>query len=153
MWPFKPKPNKVTPNLFKGVDLNVYDFLGTSEASYVNDDGKPLKSMSLYFFSKKGNPKDRKLYKNDTSIHKYDSLHTHPFVREAEIWAIGEGELYTYVNNPSEFLQQWMSSTRGYNWDGKRWTYDSPQPGMKTKPTQNNEGNLVRVDFSKNRDQ
>jgi hypothetical protein len=143
MWPFNKKSNH-----FKGIDLDQYHFVGRSVPSY-SSDSEVVNEMHLYFFANKDDPKDRRLIKECKSKEDRRKMDFHPFVRDAEVWAIGEGHIYELVLLPSNYLIQYMLDFGRYQYDYSTNSWVSCNKPLQQKPTASKEDNVLHVKFTK----
>lgn len=152
MWPFR-KKSETKKNTFHGVDLEVWEYLGSTEIKW-----NSLPS-TIYFFSSKIDQNERNYILSGrpksvlTEISQY-----HTYVSDkCELWRIGEFEFYHVIMKPSKFLKNWMFTNRGCVWniEKKWWTLASEQDRYdhsvaqhrKKHPEIYTEDNIVTVNF------
>ena len=153
MWPFKKKP-KNNQIMFHGFDLNLWDYLGSTEITF---DGVP---NLIHFFWKKGD--DERAYiltgrpeailKTIAKLHAY--VHNH-----CELWRVHELDIFLPIKNPSKFLKEWAFTNNGYvrNTETKWWVLASDQDRYKHSVAHHHKkhpeiyttDNIVTVNFKK----
>jgi hypothetical protein len=98
------------------MNLDDWDYLGYSEATYTNKEGNAEARAFIYFFEHK--EKDERHYELVPQSSFYTFL-THSFVLTVvELWRIYEKETYEAVMFPSSALKVDMTEI-GYEWNEK----------------------------------
>lgn len=145
------KNNEPTKNHFHGVDLNVWDYLGSTTIKW---DSIPV---DVYFFNTKGTGEERKyvLAGGHRTLLK-EILEFHSFVyHTCELWRIGEHKLCAVINSPSETLKKLTFERYGWVWNkGKNWWVHASENdkyeyevSKKTPKAIVTDNNIIKVDF------
>lgn len=104
-----------TPRWFYGVDLNKWDYLGSTKIKWINKHNETLDEVNVLFFSsvKDTNnrfwdiPDDHRLHREFTS---------HPFIFHLNRWRICDYELWDLIETPSKFLKEKMLNQENMIW-------------------------------------
>lgn len=125
-------------------DLNVWQYLGCSEISFVNEMDMKTHGCYVFFFEHKESGK-RSFYAQFNDSYekiKFNRSH-HFFTKHAPIWKAGETDLFHHIHEPSIYLRQYMESR--YN-----WVWDANDGWWKSKPKKTHTAdNVITVEFSK----
>lgn len=153
MWFQKPKKTETPQNLLHGVDMDVWDYLGSTEIRF---DKVPF---IIYFFWKKGDDDVRQYVvgpSDDSRIAFVKSNHRYIY-HTCELWRIAETEIYVPIREPSKWLNEYMFNQHGHTWDKeKKWwvlateqdRYDHAKANQTPKIIATDD-NLIKVNFKK----
>lgn len=152
MWFRKKQPSKtlnviLDGETLHGVSLSEFHYLGftifefTGESTYkyhahffISDSGKRRVSITTNF-------------QGDT-YYKY-----HKFYEKVTLWAVGEGELYHRIRNPSRYLKDYMAKKFSASWDSESgvWVDMNYETAVQKQnsTTQNvtKIGNVIKLNF------
>lgn len=142
-------------------NLNLWHFLGSTSLVYTEEQENPV-----FFFCRKDDFKKRSFYiggfgKSLVKQHNFYLKYIIP-------WSIGERDIHTYIETPSDWLIEHMSA-KGYvySWFLRNWISKNVQnpdtmllpegmtlPGTPEpkKPDTTKKGNVFEVDFKKKKD-
>lgn len=147
---------EVTKNFLHGVDLDVWDYLGSTEIKF---DNVPYE---LYFFHKKGSVAERKYIlvgSNSSRLKIVTEVHSFVY-HDCELWRIGEHEIFAVIRKPSKTLKAIAFDDYGYVWSKEKdwWVYASDQDRYnhevsvhqkKHSKIISEDNNIVKIDFKK----
>lgn len=155
---FRKKKAKVesTNRVFHGVDLEVWDYLGSTEIKFDNI------PYELYFFHKKGAVTERKYVLVGSTPSRIKLVRNiHSFVyHDCELWRIGEHGIFAVIRNPSKALKAIAFEEHGYVWskeknwwahasDKDRYDYEVTLHQKKQSKVISEDDNIVKIDFKK----
>jgi hypothetical protein len=152
MWFQKPVKEEAPQNIFHGVDLNEWNYLGSSPIKY------GTQPFEVYYFMKKGDDVRKYVVKgSDKSSIKFVSENHRYISHTCELWRISELEIYTPIYAPSNWLKDHLFQTNGWKWDTtKKWwvlatdqdKYEYAQANQSIKVIATDD-NIVSVNFKK----
>jgi hypothetical protein len=155
MW-FLKNNSEPTKNLLHGVDMNFWDYLGSTEIKW---NRVPCR---IYFFRSKDTETRKYVLVGVPELLINEVKNFHSFVYNAcELWRSGEVELYSVIHEPSKFLKAWVFETERWVWNTeKRWwalatekdkyDYVVSTHRKETPEIIRDDTNLIKVDFKGN---
>lgn len=143
-----------------GINLNDFHYLGLTQIFYVNEHSVKT-NASIFFFVHKTTSLRKFVLKSPAGYWK-TIFENHDWVTtEAELWAANERDLYQIIRSePSNYLEEYMLEKYDSVWDmeSKWWKksnkYDSAvkKASKETHQKVKSEGNILKLDFSRNKD-
>lgn len=158
---------KYVPNLFQGVDLNKWAYLGYARISYHDENKVETMSAKIMFFCAyaSDDPDDLTL---DIDTRKWvfstasrdELFRYHQFIDQANLWRIGENDIFQLINPPSQALKEYMLENYDSVWSTEKnwWVQDNQSVedakykeavDNQKKPDKIIEANIVKVNFKK----
>lgn len=155
----------VAPRLHN-INLNEWRYLGRTVLSFTDEDNIPSAKATLFSFCSTNDIDNRRFIIIPHQLeNQWADFDYHTYVIEhASLWKIGERDLWDIVGTePSRWLREYMFETHGITWDvnASWWSNGTVSPKslpknkknsmLKLVEPPNDETNVVRVTFGKNR--
>lgn len=106
--------------VFRGMNLDFWDYLGYSEVTYTDNNGKTEARAFVYFFEHK--EKDERHYEIVSQNSLYSFLKHSYILTVVELWKIYEKKSYEAIMFPSSSLKSKMVEI-GYEWNAAEATW------------------------------
>lgn len=155
------------PNMFEGVDLNDWAYLGYTKISYHDENKVETASARIMFFCAyvSDDPEDETL-DIDTRMWVFSTTSCpelfkyHHYIDQLNLWRIGETPIFDCISVSSLALREYMLNTYDYVWspEKKKWVENQSVEDAKYKDALDNQKkssklvtdeNIVKVEFKK----